>query len=351
MMKGHLCSSAQTLSLRNTIVQGTRQQQILGYFIEEAKEHLDTIEYGLLNLQSTMADLESVNELFRAAHSIKGGAAMLGFDSIQKTAHYLEDCFKILKEHPVAIDQKLETLFLQGFDTLKDLLDKLQSPYGLQEKEAAQAVKAAEPTFAQLEDYLSALLRGEAQVAAAAVPVKASVAAAQKSSQPANSAEQPSSAHLMTVLKQMLQLFKQGDSPAGRQQLLTLCDRLTQLGGNGKSWQALLETTKNAISQSKLPYSVLAPIVIKDLKQAVDLLLSGRGGEIAISQPLQKLTKSSSPAVLPAPQPFAQEVVNATKVQQVSVPLETRAASKVLLNTFSKEQLLELVDLILRAIQ
>ena len=330
-------------------MQGTRQQQILGYFIEEAKEHLDTIEYGLLNLQSTMADLESVNELFRAAHSIKGGAAMLGFDSIQKTAHYLEDCFKILKEHPVAIDQKLETLFLQGFDTLKDLLDKLQSPYGLQEKEAAQAVKAAEPTFAQLENYLAALLRGEAQVAAALK--KTPVAATPMSSQASISADQPSSAHLMTVLKQMLQLFKQGDSPAGRQQLLALCDRLTQLGGNGKSWQALIETTKNAISQSKLPYSVLAPVIIKDLKQAVDLLLCGRGGEIAISQPLQRLIKPSSPTVSSAPQPFAQEVINATKVQQVSVPLETRAASKVLLNNFSKDQLVELVDLILRAIQ
>ncbi|MBW4519799.1 MAG: Hpt domain-containing protein [Scytolyngbya sp. HA4215-MV1] len=329
-------------------MQGTRQQQILGYFIEEAKEHLDTIEYGLLNLQSTMADLESVNELFRAAHSIKGGAAMLGFESIQKTAHYLEDCFKILKEHPVAIDQKLETLFLQGFDTLKDLLDKLQSPYGFQEKEAAQAVKAAEPTFAQLEEYLAVLLRGGEP--AVKTPAKTAISVMQGSNQSSVSTELPSSVHLMTVLKQMLQLFKQRDSSSGRQQLLALCDRLMQLGGNGKSWQALVETIKSAISNSNNPYSVLAPIVIKDLKQASDLLLSSRGAEIAVSSALQKLVKTVPVAVAAPSQPFVQEGTN-TKVQQVSLPLETRAASKVLLNTFSKDQLVELIDLVLRAIQ
>ncbi len=78
----------------------------MGYFIEEAKEHLDTIEQGLLNLKATMADTERLNELFRAAHSVKGGAAMLGLNSIQKIGHHLEDCFKLLKEHPVEIDHQ-----------------------------------------------------------------------------------------------------------------------------------------------------------------------------------------------------------------------------------------------------
>lgn len=51
-----------------------QQQRILGYFIEEAKDHLNTIEPGLLNLQTTLEDPEMVNEIFRAAHSIKGGS-------------------------------------------------------------------------------------------------------------------------------------------------------------------------------------------------------------------------------------------------------------------------------------
>ena len=94
-----------------------QQQRILGYFIEEANDHLNTIEQGLLSLQNTLQDPEMVNEIFRAAHSIKGGAAMLGLNSIQRTSHYLEDFFKILKETPsIQVNQNIESLFLQVFD-------------------------------------------------------------------------------------------------------------------------------------------------------------------------------------------------------------------------------------------
>ena len=54
------------------------QQKILGYFIEEAKEHLETLERGILDLSAVIDDQERVNEMFRAANSVKGGAAMLG---------------------------------------------------------------------------------------------------------------------------------------------------------------------------------------------------------------------------------------------------------------------------------
>ncbi|WP_310411399.1 Hpt domain-containing protein, partial [Chamaesiphon sp. OTE_8_metabat_110] len=62
------------------------KQQIIHYFIEEAQEHLETVEQGLLDLAEVISDAERVNEMFRAAHSIKGGAAMLGFEGIQATA-------------------------------------------------------------------------------------------------------------------------------------------------------------------------------------------------------------------------------------------------------------------------
>ncbi|WP_448574204.1 Hpt domain-containing protein, partial [Trichothermofontia sp.] len=136
------------------------KQKIIGFFLEEAKEHLETLESGLLNLQATVEDSERVNEVFRAAHSIKGGAAMLGFSSIQKTAHRLEDCLKVLKENPVNVDQQVESLFLNGFDTLKDLVEKLQGPFGLREEEGEQAVQAVEPTFTQLQAYLDRLVGG-----------------------------------------------------------------------------------------------------------------------------------------------------------------------------------------------
>ncbi|MEM1427432.1 MAG: Hpt domain-containing protein, partial [Cyanobacteria bacterium P01_H01_bin.130] len=132
-----------------------QQQRIMGYFIEEARDHLNTLEQGLLSLQSTVNDPEMINEVFRAAHSVKGGAAMLGLGSIQQTAHRLEDHFKVLKEHPISIDRDLESLFLKVFDTLVELLDHLQGSFGLTEEIGDRILKEAEPAFNALNLRLS----------------------------------------------------------------------------------------------------------------------------------------------------------------------------------------------------
>ncbi|MBN8561238.1 MAG: Hpt domain-containing protein [Leptolyngbya sp. UWPOB_LEPTO1] len=309
-------------------MQSVKQQQILGYFIEEAKEHLDTIEQGLVDLAATMADSERVNELFRAAHSVKGGAAMLGFDSIQRTAHHFEDCFKILKEHPVKIDQRLEDLFFKGFDTLKELIEALQSPFGLREEDAQQAVAASEPTFRELQAYLEALKTGKAS------PSKGNLL-------PQNAATQ-----ITTILKGMLQLFKQGDSQKGRQQLVALCNRLIQVSSTTKPWVTLLQTAQRAIANPKNTYASLAPIVIKDLKQASDLLLLGQAEQISITANLQKLLNPASA------QPASAKAAPSPAVkQQVTIPLEPRAAARTLLDVFNKSELIEIAEFLMKAIQ
>ena len=146
-----------------------QQDRIMRLFIEEAKEHLDTLENGLVDLKSTMKDPESVQEMFRAAHSVKGGAAMLGLDSIKTTAHRLEDCFKVLKDGPVKqVDQTAESLFLKGVDTLKDLLGQLEGPFGLRNEEGEKLVQQVMPVFAQLETHLNNLASGKVLAVAAA---------------------------------------------------------------------------------------------------------------------------------------------------------------------------------------
>ncbi|MBL1175868.1 Hpt domain-containing protein [Pantanalinema sp. GBBB05] len=326
-------------------MQATKQQQIVVYFIEEAKEHLDTIEKGLLNLQSTMADPEQMNELFRAAHSVKGGAAMLGFGSIQKVGHHLEDCFKLLKENSVKVDQQVETLFLQGFDTLKELIEELQSPYGLREEDAMQSVQAVEPAFHELQAYILRLIQG-VSAAPAPTPAKAS---------------KDIGAVVNQALKLMLQLFKQGDTPTTRQQLATLCSRMAQLHASAE-WQHLTQTAQQAIANPKNSYAALAPVLIKDLKQAGELLVAGKPTAIAPSPHLQRLAPVAQPApVAPATvsplkpavpvEPAREATGKSMKPQQISVPLEPRAAARVLLGAFNKNQLIELADFIMKAIQ
>lgn len=327
-------------------MQATKQQQIVGYFIEEAKEHLTTIEQGLLNLKITMADHDLMNEVFRAAHSVKGGAAMLGFNSIQKVAHHLEDQFKVLKETPIQTDRHVEDLFLKGLDTLKELLDALQSPYGLREEEAEQIVQAAEPTFVELDRYMTSLVSGKAPVqpvtpvTPTAVPIKSG----------------PELVALVNgALKKMLELFKQGDSPTSRQQLTAFCGKLAQVHPCSE-WKTLLQAVQAALANPKSTYPAIAPVVIKELKQAGELLGANRTTEIVVSQTLRQLAGVAStpaqPAVAAAPDPvLSVEAIAPGKPRQIMVPLEPRAAARVLLDSFNKQQLIELADFIMKAIQ
>ena len=133
-------------------------QRIIGYFLEEATEHLQTIEQGLTELQSTINTPERVLQAIRAAHSIKGGAAMLGFSSIQRIAHRLEDYLKVLRECPLRVDPRLQSLLLQVFDALKALLQQISRPFGLNQEVAGQIISGVEPVFEELNEHLRVLI-------------------------------------------------------------------------------------------------------------------------------------------------------------------------------------------------
>ncbi|NEO19563.1 MAG: histidine kinase [Moorea sp. SIO1F2] len=331
------------------------QQRILGYFIEEAKEHLETIEQGLLNLGSVVNEPETVNELFRAAHSVKGGAAMLGYTSIQKTAHRLEDSFKVLQENKIKVDQQLETLFLKSYDTLKALIDLLEGPFGFEQSEAEKILKAAQPGFEQLQNYLKTLVSGESQLPAA----MASSSAAEKAirSDQVSTSKASSSAKgkfppdfgpkVISLLKDMLELFKQSSTPTNRQQLQKLCKRLAQLGAGIGSWHKLVGVCHKAIANPQNSYIQLAPLVIKELKEASDQLQAAQGNleelrkaaaAIAPSSALQKL------AAVGSTRPN-----RTTKGKEITIVLEPKAAAKVLIQAFDKPQLSKLVKLLIPA--
>ncbi|MEG3957668.1 Hpt domain-containing protein [Microcoleus sp. herbarium2] len=323
--------------VRRTVV-SDQQDRIMRLFIEEAKEHLDTLENGLVDLKSTMKDPESVQEMFRAAHSVKGGAAMLGLDSIKTTAHRLEDCFKVLKDGPVKqVDQTAESLFLKGVDTLKDLLGRLEGPFGLRNEEGEKLVQQVMPLFAQLETHLNKLASGKQQAVAAgsgAPPAPTAGAV------PANFA-----AEVMTLLKEMLQVFKQKESAASRSELTAVCLRLYKLGGKIETWQNLVKTARVAIVNPKNSYKVLAPLIIKELKEAGDLVQGGKVKAIVPSKNLLLLAASPKPAEARVP------AAPAAASKQVALPAEPKAVVNLLLKTFNKKQLSEIAKLLVHALR
>ena len=205
-----------------------QQQRIMGYFIEEAKDHLNTIEQGLLNLQATIQDGEKANELFRAAHSVKGGAAMLGLESIQRTAHRMEDYFKILKESPVQVDRALETMFLRISDGLKDLLEQLEGPFGLTPDKAQEIMTDVEPVFGQLETHLKSLVSKSGDTSMTAGRADTQFPSGTLATP---EALQTSFKHdVAALLRQLLAAFKLNDNLESRKTLRDTCAKLAAIG-------------------------------------------------------------------------------------------------------------------------
>ncbi|MBD2568010.1 response regulator [Anabaena lutea] len=295
-------------------MQPEQQQKILGYFIEEAREHLNTIEQGLLKLQDTLNDPEMIKEVFRAAHSIKGGAAMLGLSSIQHTSHRLEDCFKVLKEHPVQVDQKLESLFLGVADTLRSLLDHLSSPFGLSDETANTLMSETEPVFEWLIQHLELLVQPGSSAAPVAEyptiiqmrPVPIGSASTKFQDQAPVSTPQTQKplvaenrndnwsefqTQVLQSLREMLQLFKQSTTPSSREKLQECCHRLVKLGEklNLPNWCSLSQSAANAIANPDNSYLTLAKIVITEIKQAQELVLQGKEAQITTSPQLEAL--------------------------------------------------------------
>lgn len=273
-----------------------QQQRILGYFIEEAKDHLTTIEQGLLNLQATIEDSEMVNEVFRAAHSVKGGAAMLGINSMQRTAHRLEDYFKVLKESPVKVDRKLESMFLQVFDGLQALLEELQGPFGLTEDKAQEVMTDLEPVFGQLEQHLNELSVSSAEAVTESTPSSQDIAPKPKAKKPSATSEDSAlklvfKSDVPGHLREMLALFKQTDTDASRTAIQSCCEALERIGAQFdlQGWEELAAATRLVVSNPDNTYRTLAPIVIKELKKAQELVLKGQADEVAVCAELEEM--------------------------------------------------------------
>ncbi|MEQ8261064.1 MAG: chemotaxis protein CheA [Alcanivorax sp.] len=92
-------------------------------FFEEADELLAEMESHLLELDVDNPDVERLNAIFRAAHSIKGGAGTFGFEALQRTTHLLENLLDHTRRGELALRRDIVDTFLEAKDMLNDQLD------------------------------------------------------------------------------------------------------------------------------------------------------------------------------------------------------------------------------------
>ncbi|HSC69014.1 MAG TPA: chemotaxis protein CheA [Cellvibrio sp.] len=97
-------------------------QQFHAVFFEESQEHLEEMEQFLLELDVINPDPEMLNSIFRAAHSIKGGSGIFGFDALGSVTHIMESLLDKIRKGQTAITAGMVDLFLSSVDQLKSIL-------------------------------------------------------------------------------------------------------------------------------------------------------------------------------------------------------------------------------------
>ncbi len=102
-----------------------QEQQVRLQFLEEAQDYVDQIETGLLGIGSGEVKGKQLDAVMRAAHSIKGGAAMMGFMKLSAIGHRLEDSLKVLRygQKGDQVDARLEKDLLAVVDRVRTVID------------------------------------------------------------------------------------------------------------------------------------------------------------------------------------------------------------------------------------
>ncbi len=93
-------------------------------FFTESAEHVETIESGLLALEQRPQDLDLLNRIFRAAHSIKGNAGMFNFTAIGGLTHKMENVLDLLRNEKMPVTPRIIDVLLRALDGLKRVLSQ-----------------------------------------------------------------------------------------------------------------------------------------------------------------------------------------------------------------------------------
>lgn len=97
----------------------------LDVFLEESKEHLESLNEQLLELEKNSQDVSSLNEIFRAAHTLKGMSSTMGFNDLADLTHHMEDVLSDLKEGLLQANSYVIDVLFHCFDRLQLMIDNI----------------------------------------------------------------------------------------------------------------------------------------------------------------------------------------------------------------------------------
>jgi two-component system chemotaxis sensor kinase CheA len=130
--------------------------EYLPMFLAECREHLQELNLAVVRLEESPENRETLDEIFRAAHSLKGMSATMGFEGIARLTHQMEDVFELLRQRTTvawAGAESLVDVVLECLDVLAAAIDTIA------ESDPAQPTERIEPDL--LIERLQALVRAE----------------------------------------------------------------------------------------------------------------------------------------------------------------------------------------------
>lgn len=121
--------------------------QYLEIFIDETKEHLQNLNEQLLILEKEPDNVNTINEIFRAAHSLKGMAGTMGYKRMQRLTHDMENVFSEIRNGKMSVGANLVDVLFQGLDALESYLSNILDT-------ADEGTEDNEPIITQLNKIL-----------------------------------------------------------------------------------------------------------------------------------------------------------------------------------------------------
>lgn len=101
--------------------------QYLEIFIDESGEHLQTLSDCIMELESEPDNKDVINEIFRAAHSLKGMAGTMGFKRMQHVTHDMENVFQEVRGDKISVDSQMIDLLFKCLDAIEGYLDNIKA--------------------------------------------------------------------------------------------------------------------------------------------------------------------------------------------------------------------------------
>jgi two-component system chemotaxis sensor kinase CheA len=102
-------------------------REIIDDFLVEADELIGSLDNNFVKLEAAPDDLDLLNEIFRAIHTVKGTSSFLGFEQVTTLSHRMEDILNKLRKGEMATTAEIMDLLLEGVDLLKVLLDNVRN--------------------------------------------------------------------------------------------------------------------------------------------------------------------------------------------------------------------------------